>query len=86
MKVPYLEIIAEIIEKVQGFNPDIIGVSAGFDTYKKDPLGKLELEIESYYKIAMMIKNTGKPVFSILEGGYSSDLPLLIESYLKGFE
>lgn len=82
----YLKYLGEAIDKIKKFNPDLVGVSAGFDTYKKDPLGKLRLEIESYEKIAKMIKTIGKPVFSILEGGYSQDIPLLIESYIRGFD
>jgi len=31
-----------------------------------------------------MIAELKVPVFSVLEGGYASDLPLLIENYLRG--
>lgn len=80
----YLKKIEEILEKVKEFDPDLIGVSAGFDTYKEDPLGEVKLEIETYEKIARMIKNLGKPMFSVLEGGYSNKLPECIYSYLRG--
>ena len=41
-------------------------------------------EKESYKKIGERIKNLGKPVFSVLEGGYSEDLPECIYEYLQG--
>ncbi|VVB78431.1 Histone deacetylase domain protein [uncultured archaeon] len=85
----YLEKLEEAISEIKKFNPDLIGVSAGFDTYKKDPIveyGNFDLDIKSYEKIAQMIKSVEKPFFSILEGGYSSDVPSLIESYLNGLE
>jgi hypothetical protein len=30
------------------------------------------------------LRKAGIPFFSILEGGYSSDLPDLVQAYLKG--
>ena len=72
--------------KIEKFNPDLIAVSAGFDTYKKDPLADMNLEIESYGEISKIIKSLNKPVFSVLEGGYSEDLPKCIYSYLGGFD
>jgi acetoin utilization deacetylase AcuC-like enzyme len=82
----YLKKLEEVIKKVKEFNPDLIGVSAGFDTYKKDKIGKLKLEIETYKKIGQMIKSLDKPTFSILEGGYSNWLPECILSYIKGLQ
>lgn len=82
----YLEELGKALERIKEFNPDLIAVSAGFDTYKNDPLAGLELEIESYEKIGKMIKNLNLPCFSVLEGGYSSKLGECIWSYLKGIE
>ncbi len=82
----YLEKLKKALRIVKKFNPDLIAVSAGFDTYKKDPLSSLELEFESYEKIGKMIKALEKPTFSVLEGGYTLDLGRCIYFYLKGFE
>ncbi len=80
----YLDILDNSIDNVMDFDPDIIAVSAGFDTYKHDPLLELELEKETYFEIAKMIKLPEKPVFAVLEGGYSNDLPILIYEFLRG--
>jgi acetoin utilization deacetylase AcuC-like enzyme len=47
-----------------------IAVSAGFDTYVKDPLASLGLTSACYREIGRMITRLGKPTFAVLEGGY----------------
>ncbi|RKX70962.1 histone deacetylase, partial [candidate division WOR-3 bacterium] len=66
------------------FQPELLAVSAGFDTYQGDPLTALRLEIDDYYRIGRRIQALNLPAFSVLEGGYSSDLPKLVAAYLKG--
>jgi acetoin utilization deacetylase AcuC-like enzyme len=67
---------------------DIVGVSAGFDTYVKDWGGLLETK--DYERIGNMIAEGSQKCqgrrFAILEGGYHTDLPLNIVSFIKGFE
>jgi len=82
----YLETLGKAIKEIKSFSSDIIAVSVGFDTYKKDPVAGLGLNIETYGEISKMIRNLNKPVFSVLEGGYSSELPECIYSYFGGFE
>jgi acetoin utilization deacetylase AcuC-like enzyme len=77
-----LEVALEIIKK---FKPDMIAVSAGFDTFEGDPLAGLKLEVDTYSKISKMIADLNKPRFAILEGGYSERLPECVYSFLKGF-
>lgn len=80
----YIRIVKKVINEVKSFGPEVIGISAGFDTYKGDPLCGFVLEIRTYKKIGCLIKTLDTPVFSLLEGGYSSKLKLCIESFLKG--
>jgi acetoin utilization deacetylase AcuC-like enzyme len=68
------------------WRPEIIGVSAGFDAYRRDPLSDAPLEADDFYWLGEIIRQSGIPAFSILEGGYSSELPNLILAYLKGWE
>lgn len=81
----YLERLCSGLDRIIKFRPGLIAVSAGFDTFGKDPLANLRLTVESYYKIAKMISELGKPCFSVLEGGYSKSLPECVHSFLKGF-
>ncbi len=82
----YLDILDKALDNVTDFDPDMIAVSAGFDTYKLDPLLELEIDKDAYFEIAAMISSLKKPVFAVLEGGYSSDLPECIENFLHGLE
>lgn len=80
----YLEVLDNALIEVKKFNPSLIGVSAGFDTYEGDPITDIGLKKESYRKIGERIKNLKRPTFNVLEGGYSDDLPVCIYEYLKG--
>jgi len=82
----YLKILAKALEEVKKFNPDLIGVSAGFDAYKEDPLAGLNLEKQTYQKIGKMIKDLKKPTFIVLEGGYGKDFPECVYQFLKGLK
>ncbi len=82
----YLNTLEKAIKEIQKFNPDIIAVSAGFDTYKKDPLTNMNLEKTSYKKIGELISGLGVPRFAVLEGGYSPDLPECIYNFILGFQ
>lgn len=81
----YMRVLEEALSRVEGFDPDLIGISAGFDTYRGDPLTQIALEVESYGKISSLLKGLGKPSFVVLEGGYSLDLPLCVLEFLKGW-
>jgi acetoin utilization deacetylase AcuC-like enzyme len=82
----YRHTLSLALEEIKGFKPDLIAVSAGFDAYRRDPLADEPLEAEDYHWLGESIRKFGVPTFSILEGGYSSDLPELIFAYLKGLE
>ena len=64
---------------------DIVGVSAGFDTYEKD-WGRI-LTTEDYCTIGTMVKEHSEKRFALLEGGYYiPDLGKNVEAFLKGLE
>ena len=65
--------------------PDVLAVSAGFDAYKGDPIAGLKLDRVTFKRIGSLLAQTKLPRFAALEGGYSEDLPLLVESFLDGF-
>jgi acetoin utilization deacetylase AcuC-like enzyme len=81
----YLKTLEMAVAQVVDFKPDILGVSAGFDTYKEDPIAQMKLEKGTYTKIGRMIADTKLKRFALLEGGYAEDLPILIENFMTGF-
>ncbi len=80
----YMRAFTRAMDDVKTFHPELIAVSAGFDTYKLDPITHMQLGIGTYEKIGRAIAELGTPVFSVLEGGYSADLPKCIDSFLQG--
>jgi acetoin utilization deacetylase AcuC-like enzyme len=82
----YRHILASALEHLQSLKPDLVAVSAGFDCYARDPLAQETLEVEDFYWLGQSLRNLGVPLFSLLEGGYSHDLPDLVLAYLKGLD
>ena len=77
-------IIQSALDAIQRFQPELIVVSAGFDAYAHDPLAQGTLEAEDFHWIGKSLRSIGVPMLSLLEGGYSDDLPELIFAYLNG--
>lgn len=77
----YLESLDKGLKKISDFQPDVLAISAGFDTYKKDPITMFNLGIETYQKIGKKISDLNLPTFAVLEGGYSSDLPQCLYNF-----
>jgi acetoin utilization deacetylase AcuC-like enzyme len=80
----YRATLEKAFEKLKSFRPDLVAVSAGFDAFRNDPLANGMLEVEDYHWLGETIHNLQVPSFSILEGGYSEELPQLILAYLAG--
>ena len=74
------------VEKLIGFKPDLLLVSAGFDAYARDPLLQLTLEREDFAQFGNWLRNIEIPVAVVLEGGYSDDLPELIDAFLTAWQ
>ena len=58
------------------FKPELILISAGFDSRINDPLGQFQLEDEDFFELTKIILNLGDEyansnVVSVLEGGYN---------------
>lgn len=80
----YREALERALNDLAKWKPDIIGISAGFDAYRGDPLSEENLEAEDFHWIGESIRKLGIPTYAVLEGGYSPDLPELIFAFLKG--
>jgi acetoin utilization deacetylase AcuC-like enzyme len=78
--------LARALGDMRQFRPDLVAVSAGFDAYLRDPLADGALEVGDFHWLGRELRGLGAPFFSLLEGGYSRDLPELIFAYLKGAE
>lgn len=77
-----VEIAQQSLKKLITFKPDLLLVSAGFDAYARDPLLQMTLEPGDFATFGEWLSRIGIPVAVALEGGYSDDLPKLIDSFL----
>lgn len=75
--------LAQAWEQIIAFKPELLLVSAGFDAFVRDPVAAMSLEREDFGILGGWVSCLGCPVASVLEGGYSDDLPLLIDAFLS---
>jgi acetoin utilization deacetylase AcuC-like enzyme len=65
------------LDEISGkFKPDLIMISAGFDSHNGDPLGQLRLEDEDFVSLTRAVKEWARDacngrIVSCLEGGYN---------------
>ena len=81
----HLSELARAWDGVISFHPDLVLVSAGFDAYAGDPITQMSLEKEDFATLGQWLHQSGLPVAAVLEGGYSADLPLLIDAFLSAW-
>ncbi|BAV96736.1 histone deacetylase family protein [Lysobacter enzymogenes] len=72
-----------LLPTLDGFRPQLVLISAGFDAHKRDPLAQIELDGEDFAwltaeLVALAERHAQGRVVSMLEGGY--DLAALRES------
>jgi len=57
----FLATLDEGLNRIRNFQPDLLAVSAGFDSYKDDPITSMDLEIETFYEIGRRIADVALP-------------------------
>ena len=81
----HVEVAKRALEKLLQVKPDLLLVSAGFDAYSGDPLVQMTLEREDFATFGQWLQEVDVPVGAILEGGYSDDLPELVDAFLSAW-
>ncbi len=82
----YVNAIERALQKLLLSKPELLLVSAGFDGYAGDPLVQMTLEIDDFARFGKWLAETGIPTAAALEGGYSDELPELIDAFLGAWE
>lgn len=80
-----VDVAKRSLEKLLTFKPHLVLVSAGFDAYARDPLLQMTLEHEDFATFGEWLSQIEIPVAVVLEGGYSNDLPELIDAFLSAW-
>ena len=84
----YVAAFDEIVEPaVQGFEPDLLIVSAGFDAHVDDPLANMLVTVDGFREMLRRAASLAPRIAVTLEGGYNlTTLPSLVEAALEGFD
>lgn len=75
----YLEQFEREIEPlIDGYRPDVVLISCGFDAHRRDPLGGMELTDQAFGEmtrrvVALAQRHARGRILSILEGGYDPE-------------
>jgi acetoin utilization deacetylase AcuC-like enzyme len=76
-RAEYLAAFRAALEKfADQIRPQLVLISAGFDSHRDDPIGSLELETEDFIALSRIVLDiaavhSGGRVVSVLEGGYN---------------
>jgi acetoin utilization deacetylase AcuC-like enzyme len=82
---------SKLIQKMVKFKPELILISAGFDSRINDPLGQFQLQDQDFFELTSIILEIAREyannrVISVLEGGYNLDgLASASVSHLQAF-
>jgi acetoin utilization deacetylase AcuC-like enzyme len=77
--------VRRALDELIAFKPDLLLVSAGFDAYAGDPITEMSLAVEDFATFGQWLRESAIPCGAILEGGYSDELPELIDSFLSAW-
>lgn len=83
----WLAALEEALLRVHSFQPGLLIVSLGVDTYAGDPLGTFAIQTAEYRQIGKRIAAAQLPTAFLLEGGYAvEEIGLNVLGVLDGFD
>ncbi|MCF3651426.1 histone deacetylase family protein [Synoicihabitans lomoniglobus] len=82
----HMQALRASLDRVIAFRPDLVLVSAGFDAYAGDPITDMTLETTHFATLGTWLRELEIPAAAVLEGGYSSDLPQLVDAFLTAWD
>jgi acetoin utilization deacetylase AcuC-like enzyme len=81
----FKEAIDAAVELIVDFKPDYIVVSAGFDGYRGDNyMGSIRAGSGSYHYLGARLRELGRPVIVVIDGGYSAGLLRGLPAFIAG--
>jgi acetoin utilization deacetylase AcuC-like enzyme len=82
----HMHAMEEALHGLVAAKPDLLLVSAGFDAYAGDPITQMSLERDDFATMGKWLADLKIPAAAILEGGYSDELPTLIDAFLTDWD
>ena len=75
------------LERVAAFDPDLLIIPFGADTFAGDPISFFGIETEDYTAMGRLIAGAGLPTLICMEGGYAVDaLGANVSAFLAGVD
>lgn len=82
----YKDVLDRAIEAVTAFEPDLLIVPFGADTFSGDPISHFAIETADYAKMGATIAACGLPSLVATEGGYNIEcLGKNVETFVRAF-
>ena len=77
----------EACERIAAYDPEVLVISLGVDTFKDDPISQFKLDSPDYLTMGERIAQLGKPTLFVMEGGYAvAEIGINAVNVLEGFE
>jgi acetoin utilization deacetylase AcuC-like enzyme len=79
-----------VLPELRRFAPDVLLLSAGFDAWRRDPLGGMAVSEDAFARWGAWLRRLasevcGGRILAVLEGGYDlRQLPRLVSAHLQG--
>jgi acetoin utilization deacetylase AcuC-like enzyme len=80
----FLQAVDMAMSRAEEFEPDVVGVSAGFDGYVGDRLLELTYTLDAYFQVGNKLSASFNHIFAVLEGGYHLDIPACVNQFIRG--
>ena len=82
----YTAALDTALEAIARFDPSLLVVSFGADTFEGDPISHFRIATGDYTRLAERIAALGRPTLIVMEGGYAvAELADNVEGFLSGF-
>jgi acetoin utilization deacetylase AcuC-like enzyme len=81
----FLASLADALDAVHEFDPALVVVSLGVDTFGRDPLGDLAVTADAYHPAGLAVAELDRPLVIVQEGGYDvAVMGQLVRTFLRG--
>ena len=69
----YLAVLGDALDAIDRFDPAIVVVSLGLDTFGGDPICDLALTTDGFRRCGSAVADRGRPLVVLQEGGYAGE-------------
>jgi acetoin utilization deacetylase AcuC-like enzyme len=81
----YLAVLGDALDAIDRFDPAVVVVSLGLDTYGGDPICDLALSTDGFRRCGAAVAERDRPLVVLQEGGYAGDaLGANVVAWLRG--